>query len=362
MNYENTENTETTPVDSILNDIKSALSKCTAEQLTEVERACNTINDLSTVPLDERVSVLCFKSLFSPAHTYKVIDALSALHVYPDQTTVAPGDSVFTAYPEAEALLLRKCTLDQIAEIEDRMGLPTPTPGANQPDRAAAILARCRERIFNLVILLNRFRAFGYSPDDSGLAPCDNPVRDFENAACKASPEQIHAVMRDCGIEYNPSNPAATDPPIEALVKEISRVVTRSDAAFTTACGALAKQGLRPTFRETRPVAEPYTHEDDLGLALAKLNDAQLAEIERRIGIESETDDRAGRVLDAVNTHQYNFFVTVERISAYGIEPGVVRDEPALRGRAVVRVIVEVAPRERDAHHPRLTFTSRALP
>jgi len=340
MNHENTENTETTPVDSILNDIKSALSKCTAEQLTEVERACNTVNDLSTAPLDARVSVLCFKSLFSPAHTYKVIDALSAMHVYPDQTTVAPGDSVFTAYPEVEALLLRKCTLDQIAEIEDRMGLPTPTPDANQPDRAAAILARCRERTFNLVILLNRFQAFNYSPADADLAPLDNPVRDFENAACKASPEQIRAVMRDCGIEYNPNNPAASDSPIEALVKEVSSIVTRSDAAFATACGALAKQGLLPTFRETRPVAEPYTHEDDLGLALAKLNDEQLAEIERRIGIEGETVDRTGRILDAINVHQYNFFVTVERISAFGIKPEGERDEPAPRGRPDVKVVI----------------------
>ena len=344
MNHENTENTETTPVDSILNDIKSALSKCTAEQLTEVERACNTVNDLSAAPLHERVLVLCFKSIFSQAHIYKVVDALSAMHVYPDQTPVAPGDSVFTAYPEVEALLLRKCTLDQIAEIEDRLGLPTPAPDTNQPDRAAAILARCRERTFNLVILLNRFQAFGYSPADSGLAPCDNPVRDFENAACKATPEQLRAVMRDCGIEYNPNNPAASDSPIEALVREISILVTRSDAAFATACGALAKQGLRPTFRETRPVAEPYTHEDDLGLALAKLNDEQLAEIERRIGIEGETVDRTGRILDAINAHQYNFFVTVERINAYGIEPeGETEgesDEPAPRGRPDVKVII----------------------
>lgn len=309
-------NNETTPVDSILNDIKSALSKCTAEQLTEVERTCNTIRDLSSAPLHERVSLLCIKSLLSSAHAYKVIDTLSALHVYPDQTPVAPGGSVFTAYPEAEALLLRKCTLDQIAEIEDRLGLPTPAPDTNQPDRAAAILARCRERTFNLAILLNRFQSFGYSLDDTDL---DNPARDFENAACKASPEQLRAVMHDCGIEYDPNNPASRDATIEATVKEMKRLVTRSDAAFATACGAPAKQGLRPTFRETRSVTEPYTREETLGRAIAKLDDEQLTEVERRIGVEGETDDRVGRILAAINAHEYNYFVTIERIDAYGV-------------------------------------------
>lgn len=39
----------------------------------------------------------------------------------------------------------------------------------------------------------------------------------------------------------------------------------------------------------------------------------------RRPWCEGETDDRVGRVLAAINAHEYNFFVTIERIDAYGV-------------------------------------------
>lgn len=86
-------------------------------------------------------------------------------------------------------------------------------------------------------------------------------------------------------------------------------------------------------FRADRPIGPswevlgaPYTAEDDFAVALGKLNDDQFNEVEQRIGLDPSSPgdgNRVGRLLDAVNAHQYNFFVTVERISAYDIKPKV---------------------------------------
>lgn len=68
----------------------------------------------------------------------------------------------------------------------------------------------------------------------------------------------------------------------------------------------------------------PYTAEDDFAVALGKLNDDQFNEVEQRIGLDPSSPgdgNRVGRLLDAVNAHQYNVFVIIERISAYSIEP-----------------------------------------